>query len=267
MMRSMRDLFANKTRLKKDHDAQAMENIKRRDELKKYFEKGDRPTEAQFSELIDSYVHLNEFNFGVSVKPSGETFANNYDFYIAKDVMNSGAGHKIIQSQEGEPAKEIEKYFHVLSRKVLYKKLDIEIIGNIDIEKHQPKIIIKRYKQRRKLKSGFLKTAGFYQENPWDAESWNRKSEYYVKSKEMILDIEPIHYFKPNSDNYKEFSPSGTINRPGSFKYSIHKKTFLPIQIELEIMINEVAYRSKPVNLKIILGSSGENDAINYILD
>lgn len=37
------------------------ESIKTRSELKKYFEKGDYPTETQFAQLIDSFAHLTEF--------------------------------------------------------------------------------------------------------------------------------------------------------------------------------------------------------------
>jgi len=242
-----------------------MGSIKTRDELKKYFEKGDRPTEGQFSELIDGYVHLSELNFGLSVKPTGETFKDYYDFYIAKDVENSGARHKIIRSEEGRDPEDLEDYDHVLSREVYYKKLHVAIIG--DILDHQPKIIIKRYKQRKKLPSGYRRKAGFYQELPEHAELWNRKSEYIVTDREMTLNLEPINYFKPNNENYKEFSPSGSINRPGSFMYSVHRKAFLPITMQIEILINDIPYRSYPVELKIILGSAGETDAINFLVD
>jgi hypothetical protein len=240
--------------------------IMTRDELKKYFETGARPTEAQFTELIDSYAHLNEFNFGLSVKPSGGTAKKYYHFYKADDVKNSGAGHKTVGVSKGSKPQYIDGYSHILSRNVLYKSLDIKLIGAIDIAKHQPKIIIERYKQRKKMPSGFLKSAGFYKENTWDAAQWNRKSEYSVNANEMVLDIEPIHYFKPHA-SFKEFSPSGSINRPGSFKYSRHSKPFVPIQLKLQIHIDGIAYTSQPVGLKIILGSSGESDAINFVFN
>lgn len=244
-----------------------MANITTRAELKKYFEKGDRPTEGQFSELIDGYVHLSELNFGLSVTPTGQTFKSYYDFYIAEDIPNSGAGHKIVPSEKGMKAENIKNYFHVLNREIYYKKLEIEILGGLDLEKHQPKIIIKRYKQRKKLPSGFIRKAGFYQEDPKDAALWNRNSEYTVKDKKMILDLEPIYYFKPNNENYKDFSPSGSIKRPGSFKYSVHRKAFLPITMEVEIRINGIPYRSHPVALKIFLGTAGDTDAINFLIE
>jgi hypothetical protein len=244
-----------------------MENIKTRQELKKYFEAGDRPTENQFSRLIDGYVHLNELNFGLIAMPTGETFKGFYDFYTADNSINSGAGHRIVRSEEGIPPEYIENYSHVLNREVFYKKLHIKLIGDIDIQQHQPKVIIKRYRQRKKLANGAVRKAGFYKENLNDALLWNRKSEYAVTANEMILDLEPIYYFKPNNENYKDFSPSGTINRPGSFMYSKHRKAFLPIKLQIEILINDVVYRSHPVGLKIILGSAGKTDAINFLMD
>lgn len=38
------------------------QNVKTKEELKKYFETGDYPTQNQFAQLIDSYPHLSEFN-------------------------------------------------------------------------------------------------------------------------------------------------------------------------------------------------------------
>ena len=251
-----------------------MESIKTREELKKYFERGDRPTENQFSQLIDGYVHLNELNFGLTVTPTARTYRNYYDFYIVDNTENSVANHKIIASEYRKSPEILEGYHHVLNRYVLYKKLNIALTGDIDIEKHQPKIIIKRYRQRKKYRSGYVRPARFIQEKPSDAKLWNRNSEYIVTGKHMELDIEPIHYFKPNSEgdenpylSYKNFSPSGTIKRPGSFKYSVHKKTFLPITMQVQIVISGKTYLSHPVALKIVLGSAGENDAINFIVD
>lgn len=243
-----------------------MENIKTREELKMYFETGDRPTEKQFSELIEGYVHLNELNFGLEVTPTGKTYKDHYDFYVAEDIRNSSAGHKIILSEEGSQPEDIENYTHILSRQVYYKKLHIKLKGGIDIEEHQPKIIIKRYRQRKKFPSGFVRKAGFYQEKPKDAVFWNRKSEYIANNKEMIVDLGAIHYFKPRN-NYKDFSPSGSLSRPGSFMYSMHKKAFVPITMQLEILVNDIPYISDPVGLKIVLGSAGERDAINFLID
>lgn len=237
-----------------------------REELKSYFETGDYPTESQFAELINSYAHLDEFNFGLSIRPSGKTSAKYYDFYKADDIMNSGAGHKIIESSSGNIPLKIEGYSHILSRAVYYKSLDIRLIGEIDIEKHKPKIIIERYKQRKKMSSGSVKPAGFYKEKMSDAALWNRKSEYIIDSNEIIIDIEPIHYFRPAA-NFKEFLPSGSINRSGSFKYTKYRKPFTVIQAILEIDINGTAYRSRPVGMKIILGSSGDYDAINFAIN
>lgn len=243
-----------------------MENIKTREELKEYFETGDRPTAKQFSELIDGYVHLNELNFGLEVRPTGETYKDHYDFYIAEDIRRSSAGHKIILSKEAGQPEKIDNYSHVLSREVYYKKMHIKLTGGIDIEEHQPKIIIKRYRQRKKFPSGFVRKAGFYQEKPEDAALWNRKSEYVANNKEMIIDLGAIHYFKPSAD-YKYFSPSGSLNRPGSFMYSMHKKAFVPITMQLEIVVNDINYISSPVGLKIVLGSAGTTDAINFLID
>ena len=234
-----------------------------REELRSFFETGDYPTENQFAELINSYAHLNEFNFGLSIRPSGHTSSKYYDFYKADNIMNSGAGHKIIENSSGNIPAKIDGYSHILSRTVYYKCLDIKLIGEIDIEKHQPKIIIERYKQRKKMPSGAVKPAGFYQEKMSDAALWNRKSEYVIEANETVIDINPIHYFRPAA-NFKEFLPSGSISRPGSFKYSKYRKPFTVIQAILEININGTAYRSRPVGIKIILGSSGENDAINF---
>lgn len=249
-----------------------MESIKTRDELKKYFEIGDRPTENQFSQLIDGYVHLNELNFGLAVTPTIKTYNDYYDFYLAEEA-ESYEGHKIIRTQYDKKPEKIKGYKHILSREIFYKKLNIELIGDIDVKKHQPKIIIKRYRQRKKLRSGYIRASGFIQEKPSDAKLWNRSSEYIVTDKYMELDIEPIHYFKPNYKEekdsyliYKNFSPSGSIKRPGSFKYSVHQKTFLPITLQVQIVINGKPYLSSPVALKIILGSAGETDAINFIL-
>ena len=234
-----------------------------RKELKTFFETGDRPTESQFSDLIDSYAHLNEFNFGLSIRSSAQTSARFYHFYIAKDVENSGAGHLTVEGNEKDKPEMIDDYHYILSRNVHYKSLDIALVGEIDIEKHQPKIIIERYKQRKVLRSGYVKPAGFYKEKIEDAKRWNRCSEYEIKSKNTIIDIEPIHYFRPK-DDYKEFMPSGSVNKRGTFKYKRHRKPFVPIQILLEININGNIYRSRPVKMKIILGSSGEYDAINF---
>ena len=57
-------------------------NLKTRDELKKYFETGDKPTESQFGELIDSYAHLDEFNFGLfsQTKPNLERKKHLYNW-------------------------------------------------------------------------------------------------------------------------------------------------------------------------------------------
>lgn len=264
-----------------------------RDELKTYFKTGDYPTQSQFSELIDSYVHLNEFNLGLDVKALGTNMTKYYHFYVAKDISGSGRGHinlvgrgvkalipidsedkeipksdeKLINVQNSEVhIPEINNYQHVLSRYVRYKCLNVKLSNELDIKKYQPKIIIKRYKQKKKLRSGHIKKAGFYQENPSHAKSWGRQSEYPVTANEMIIDINPINYFRPDA-NYKEFSPSGSFSRPGSFKYSSYRKPFSLIQMCLEIDVNGTKYRSHPVNIKIILGSQNEQDVINYIIN
>jgi len=235
-----------------------------RDILKTYFETGDYPTEAQFAELIDSYTHLDEFNFGLSVKPTARTLQKFYHFYVANNVRDSGAGHKIVEAASGSTPEIIGGYTHVLSRQVLYKNLEVTLIGDIDIVKHQPKVIIERYKQRKKLNSGHKKPAGFYKELPSDAALWNRKSEHEIAAQKVTLDVAPINYFKPHN-SYGEFSPSGSFYRPGSFKYSRHAKPFVPIQLRLQIMIGNKPYLSQPVGLKIMLGISDEFDAINYV--
>lgn len=240
-----------------------------REELKTYFETGKYPTESQFGRFIDNYVHLKEFNFGLDVKPSGDYNKKFYHFYIAENIQESGRGHINMEDTEGNLPKEIDKYEHVLSSPIGYKYLNVKLSTELDIDKYQPKIIIKRYKQRKRLKSGYLKPSGFYQELVSDAESWGRQSEYPVKSNEMTLDINPMNYFKPqrNSDGVVEFYPAGTFNRPGSFRYTVHhRKPFSLIQMFLEIEVNGTKLRSNPVNIKIILGRD-EDDFINYIIN
>ncbi len=240
-----------------------------REELKTYFETGKYPTQSQFGRFIDNYVHLNEFNFGLDVKPSGSHNTQFYHFYIAEDIQESSRGHINLEDKEANLPKNIDKYQHVLSSAVRYKYLNIKFSKELDIEKYQPKIIIKRYKQRKRLKSGYLKPSGFYQELPLDAESWGRQSEYAVKSNEMILDINPMNYFKPykNGDGIVEFYPSGTFSRPGSFRHTVHhKRPFSLIQMLLEIDVNGTKLRSNPIKIKIILGRD-ESDFINYMID
>lgn len=237
-----------------------------RKELKTYFETGKYPTQNQFGEFIDNYVHLNEFSFGLDVKPSRDYKKKYYHFYVAEDIGKSGRGHINIEDPEENEPQKIDDYKHVLSRNVGYKCLNVKLLTDLDIDKYQPKIIIKRYKQQKTLKSGYVKNAGYYQELLSDAESWGRQSEYPVTSNEMAIDLNPINYFKPDSD-YNEFAPSGTFNRPGSFKYSAHhRKPFSLIQMLLEININGTKFRSQPVTIKIILGRD-ENDLINYIIN
>ncbi|MEP0265425.1 hypothetical protein [Dokdonia sp.] len=236
---------------------------KQREALREYFKNGDRPTESQFSELIESYVHLNELNFGLKVYPSGDLKESFYHFYRATNINNTSAGHKILEASFGSTADTIANYTHVLSRRVKYKQLIFKIQGAIDIAKHQPKIIIERYKQKKKLASGYVKPAGFYKEKVEDAAFWNRQSEYDVTSKEMIINVNPIHYFKPHN-NFSEFRPSGSIYRSGSFKYSKHNKPFVPIQVKLQVTIDNMDYTSHPIDLKIVLGNGEETDAINF---
>jgi hypothetical protein len=240
--------------------------LTQRKELKTYFETGKYPTENQFGRFIDNYVHLNEFNFGLDVKATG--IENKYyHFYVANDLGTATRGHLNIEDKEENSPQKIKDYKHVLSRNVGYKCLHVKLSKELDIEKYQPKIIIKRYKQRKKLNSGRVKEPGFYKELPGDAESWGRKSEYAVTANEMVLDINPINYFRPSSD-YREFYPSGTFSRPGSFKHSLfHRKPFSLIQMFLEIDVNGTILTSNPVNIKIILGSRDEQDLINYIIN
>lgn len=246
-----------------------MEEIKKltqREELKTYFETGKYPTESQFGRFIDNYVHLNEYNFGLDIKPTGGYKKKNYHFYIAEDLGKTDRGHLNIENTNNDPAEDIKGYKHVLTRDVSYKCLNVKLSKELDIEKYNPKIIIKRYKQKKKLKSGFIKKAGFYQELPEDAKSWGRQSEYPVTSNEMILDISPINYFRPGED-YRDFYPAGTFSRPGSFRYTVHhRKPFSLIQMLLEIDVNGMKFRSNPANIKIILGRD-EYDVINYIIN
>ncbi|KQT20940.1 hypothetical protein ASG22_16100 [Chryseobacterium sp. Leaf405] len=238
--------------------------LTQRQELKTYFETGKYPTESQFGRFIDNYVHLNEFNFGLEVK-STEIQNKYYHFYVATDLETSSRGHLNVEDNKENPPEEIEKFKHVLSRKVAYKCLNVKLSNELDLDKYQPKIIIKRYKQKKRLKSGYVKKAGFYQELQEDAKSWGRESEYPVKSHEMVLDINPINYFRPGKD-YRDFYPAGTFNRPGSFRYTVHhRKPFSLIQMLLEIDINGTKFRSNPLNIKIILGR--EDDLINYLIN
>ncbi|WP_346985731.1 hypothetical protein [Chryseobacterium sp. POE27] len=240
--------------------------LTQREELKTYFETGKYPTQSQFGRFIDNYVHLNEFNFGLEIKPTGDHKRKHYHFYVAEKLADTNRGHLNIESAKDSTPDVIDRYTHILSRDISYKSLNIKLSGELDIDKHQPKIIIKRYKQKKILRSGYIKPSGFYQELPEDAKSWDRQSEYPVKSNEMVLDINPISYFRPGKD-YRDFYPAGTFNRPGSFRYSVHhRKPFSLIQMLLEIDINGTKFRSNPVTIKIILGRDG-NDLINYIIN
>ncbi|WP_300489358.1 hypothetical protein [Flavobacterium sp.] len=242
-----------------------MKNITTRQELKTYFETGDRPTEGEFSELIDSYVHLKELNFGLTLRPSAETFYKYYDFYRSEELPDSSVGHRIIESVEGREPEYFQGYRHIMGRVVGYKKMHITLEGTDDIMVYEPKVIIKRYKQKKKMRNGNMRKAHFAEEREMDAKQWNRKSVYVIEEKESVLDMEPIHYFRPNFEGgYKEFSPSGSLFKPGDFKFTKHGKPFVPCQVLLEIMINGRPYRSQPVAFKIVLGSSGLEDAINY---
>ena len=238
---------------------------KERGTLKTYFRKGDRPKESQFTELIDSYAHLSELNFGLKVRPSGNLKEKFYHFYTA-DIPYLAEAHKTIEATFGSVPETFKGYTHISSRFIKYKELVFNINGAIDLVKHQPKIIIERYKQKKKLVSGYVKPAGFYKEKVEDAAFWNRKSEYEVTAREMTIDLEPIHYFKPSS-RFSDFRPSGTIYREGSYKYSRHGKPFVPIQVKLQITIGTVDYTSHPIDLKIVLGSGDPTDAINFAFD
>jgi hypothetical protein len=240
--------------------------LTKREELKTYFETGKYPSQSQFATFIDNYVHLNEFNFGLDVKATGDHKKKHYHFYVAEKLGATDRGHINIENTDNRSPEKIDDYRHVVSRDVNYKRLNVKLSSELDIDKYQPKIIIKRYKQKKKLKSGYIKSAGFYQELPGDAKSWGRQSEYAVTSNEMVLDIHPINYFRPG-ENYRDFYPAGTLNRPGSFRYSVHhRKPFSLIQMLLEIDVNGIKFISNPVNIKIILGRE-ENDVINYIIN
>jgi hypothetical protein len=85
----------------------------------------------------------------------------------------------------------------------------------------------------------------------------------------MDIDINPMNYFRPykNKKEETEFYPSGTFNRPGSFRYTVHhRKPFSLIQMCLEIDVNGTKIRSNPINIKILLGRD-DNEVINYIID
>lgn len=241
-----------------------IKNLTQREELKTYFETGKYPTQSQFARFIDNYVHLNELNFGLDVKPTGDHKTKNYHFYVAEKPAETNRGHINIENTDEMAAEKIEGYKHVLSRNISYKCLNIKLSNELDIDKYKPRIIIKRYKQRKKLRSGYVKNAGFYQELPGDAELWGRQSEYPVHANEMVLDINPVNYFRPG-ETYRDFYPSGTLNRPGSFRYSVHhRKPFSLIQMMLEIEVNGNRLRSSPITIKIVLGR--ENDLINYMI-
>ncbi|GEJ45802.1 hypothetical protein [Chryseobacterium sp. ON_d1] len=236
-----------------------------REEIKTYFETGKYPTQSQFGRFIDNYVHLNELNFGLDVKASSSWTGKYYHFYLAENIEKSGRGHINLEAESGSDPKKIDNYKYVFSKDINYKFLNIKLSGELDIDKYQPKLIIKRYKQKKKVKRG-VKDSGFYREHLEDAKSWGRESEYPVTANEMTLDINPIHYFKPGA-NYNEFYPSGTLNRPGSFRYTVHhRKPFSLIQMFLEIDINGTKYQSYPVNIKIVLGKE-RMDLVNYIID
>ena len=247
--------------------------IKTRDTLKKYFETGDRPTETQFAKLLDSYAHLNEFNFGLSAKSSADTKNKYYHFYTANDLSNP-IGHKIIEvpgedllerlADTSLRAEEIEGYNHVLSRMVYYKNLSVKLSDTINIEKHRPKIIIERYRQSKKSKDGPKRPKGYYKENKPDAENFKRKSEYVADNHDMVIDLEPVRYFSP-AGNYKDFTPSGSLRKKGAYLMTKRYKRFELVRMRLQIQISGVTYLSQPVNFRIVLGLSDDMDPINFI--
>ena len=240
-----------------------------REILKTYFETGDKPTEGEFKELLDSFTHLNEFNFGIDVKPTGRTYAKYYHVYRAQSPSFDN-GHKIIEGSTGENPPSFVDYDHLMSRSLRYKRLQIKTIGDINFTEHQPKLIIERYKQRKKLKSGFIKPAGFYKERSEEAAMWNRQSEYSLSSEVDTIDINPFQYFRPGPvdlpNSLYNFLPSGALSRSKSFKFSNNAKPFVPLQLRLQIQIDGNLYLSNAISLKIILGTN-ENDSINFIFD
>lgn len=254
--------------------------VELRSKLKTYFETGDFPTEEEFSRLIDSFVHLNELDLGLEVKPSVKNYSKFYHFYLADNLETSGKGHLTIEAEDGSNPEDIDNYTHILSRRVNFKRLDCRVNNNLTSDIYKPKVIIERYQQAKKRRNRGTRPRGYYQEDIHDAQSWGRQSEYEVNSSSFQLDLFPINYFRPNqpsligpvvppggfNDNeiYKNFLPSGAISKTGSFKFTRHSKPFVPIQLVLVININGKEYRSKPHKLKIVLGSSGQTDAINF---
>ncbi len=267
-----------------------LNNATPREDLKKYFQTGDRPTENQFAALLESYAHLNEFNFGISAKATPHSENKYYHFYKAVDYRHP-VGHLIEEGDENvEP--ELTKKIHttvsgdthggeakpktlrkdyeyelILSRQVFYKKLEVELNSAIDIENQNPRIIIERYRQtKQKMGSAHKRANGYLRENKIDAEITKRQSEIIVDSHKMVIDLEPIRYFRPAPD-YKDFKPSGSLRRRGSYLMTKHYKPFECLRMRLQIQINGTKYLSQPVYFKVLLGTSDRFDPINFIFD
>lgn len=154
---------------------EALNTLTQREELKTYFETGKYPTESQFGRFIDNYVHLNELNFGLDIKASSSWRSKNYHFYRAENIEKSGRGHINMEAEPGSEPKNVDKYRYAFSSNISYKYLKVKLPNGLDIDKYQPKIIIKRYKQKKKIKGG-MRDGGFYQEYLPDAKSWGRAS-------------------------------------------------------------------------------------------
>ncbi|MDI1257333.1 MAG: hypothetical protein PSV16_14660 [Flavobacterium sp.] len=260
-----------------------------RDGLKEYFKTGERPSQEQFAELFDSYTHLNELNFGITATSTADTENQYYRFYKAIDLKNP-IGYITVKAEEEEegiieefepfseaPQNDIlkkdmaktaeteapEGYRHVLSRRIYYKKIAVKISKSIDLATYSPVIIIERYRQSKKNKNG-LRPKGYLQENERDATKAQRKSEYPVTGHDMVIDLEPIHYFSP-ADKYQNFTPSGSLKKKGSFVMTSQSKPFELARLSLKIKINGISYRSQPIHFRIVLGTSHDADPINFI--
>lgn len=75
--------------------------------LKSYFETGDKPTESQFSDLIDSLVHLDEGVFITNVEKDDKgnqiiTLSDGTSIKIEKPVNNTVQDNKIRVVNLGE---------------------------------------------------------------------------------------------------------------------------------------------------------------------
>lgn len=196
--------------------------IKDKNILREYFESGDKPTQQQFRDLIDSLSHKNEIipEFIIS---RGKDYAN-FEYTNAAGLTPNG--------------------------KAYY--LDIKINEGIDFNTMNPKFIIYRYKPKRRKPGGIVKPAGWYHEKPEDAVLNHRISEIEITQNNIKLDIKPQHYFKKHeAGNYSYYYPTGYQVAGGKWTKK-GNKSYIYLQIRLQVNILGKLILSPPKTVRLL---------------